>query len=63
MVWNLRGSTEPSAFCMYSMVTCVLPPGRNHQRLPSLCASVSFFPNFVAMECVSGMQSSFPSVA
>merc|ERR1719183_300031 len=30
------GVTDPSACCLYSMVTWVLPSGRSHQREPSL---------------------------
>merc|ERR1719275_13998 len=62
-VWNFRGSTEPSAFCKYSIVTCVLPSGRNHHSSPLLRTSVSVLPSFVATEWVKGMQSSVSSVA
>merc|ERR1719401_2217303 len=62
-VWNFRGSTEPSAFCKYSIVTCVLPSGRNHHSSPLLRTSVSVLPSFVATEWVRGMQSSVSSVA
>merc|ERR1719305_997183 len=57
-VWIFCGSTEPSAFCKYSMVTWVLPSGRNHHRSPFLRTSVNFLPRRVAMECVKGMHSS-----
>merc|ERR1711966_176749 len=43
-VWIFFGSTEPSAFCRYSMVTCVLPSGRSHQSRPLLRTSVSTLP-------------------
>merc|ERR1719159_593802 len=62
-VCTLSGSTDPSEFCLYSTVTCVLPSGRNHQRLPSLRTSVSFLPRLVATRCVSGMQTSVSSLA
>merc|ERR1719375_924165 len=62
-VWIRRGSTEPSAFWRYSMVTWVFPSGRNHQSSPLLRTSVRVFPRRVAIECVSGMQSSVSSVA
>merc|ERR1719218_540628 len=42
-VWIFCGSTEPSDFCKYSMVTCVLPSGRSHHNLPFLRTSVNFF--------------------
>eukprot|EP00418_Pyrodinium_bahamense_P083936 CAMPEP_0179058326 /NCGR_PEP_ID=MMETSP0796-20121207/24793_1 /TAXON_ID=73915 /ORGANISM="Pyrodinium bahamense, Strain pbaha01" /LENGTH=49 /DNA_ID= /DNA_START= /DNA_END= /DNA_ORIENTATION= len=48
MVWNFCGSTEPSAFCKYSIVTCVLPSGLNHHSLPLFRTSVNFLPSFVA---------------
>merc|ERR1719487_2763497 len=54
-VWIFCGSTEPSAFCKYSMVTCVLPSGRNHQSLPFLRTSVNLYPKEVAMEWVNGI--------
>merc|ERR1719245_408030 len=43
IVWNFKGSTDPSAFCKYSMVTCVLPSGRSHHNRPLLRTSVNFF--------------------
>merc|ERR1719409_1108278 len=52
-VWIFRGSTEPSAFCRYSIVTCVLPSGRSHHSDPSLRTSVSFLPRRVASRIVS----------
>merc|ERR1719313_2655317 len=58
-----RGSTEPSAFCRYSMVTWVLPSGRSHHNLPLLRTSVSFLPRRVATRWVRGMQSSVSSLA
>merc|ERR1719321_1539659 len=62
-VWIDRGSTEPSAFWRYSIVTCVLPSGRSHQRWPLLRTSVSFLPKRVAKRWVRGMQTSVSSDA
>merc|ERR1719272_707937 len=44
-VWILCGSTDPSSFCRYSIVTCVFPSGRNHHNLPLLRTSVSVLPS------------------
>merc|ERR1719235_1241177 len=62
-VCTFNGSTDPSDFCLYSTITCVLPSGRSHQSLPSLRTSVSFLPRRVATRCVSGMQTSVSSLA
>jgi len=62
-VWIERGSTDPSMCSLYLIVTCVFPSGRSHQRDPSFRTSVSFFPSFVAMRMVSGMQDAVSSEA
>ena len=62
-VWIMSGSTEPSAFCWYLIVTCVLPSGRSHQSEPSLRTSVRVLPSLVAIRWVSGMHDSVSSEA
>ena len=62
-VWIMVGSTEPSGFWLYLMVTWVLPSGRSHHRVPSLRTSVSVLPSWVAIMWVSGMQFSVSSEA
>jgi hypothetical protein len=48
-------STEPCGFCWCSMVTCVFPSVRNHNKSTLVRTSVSFLPSFVAKECARGL--------
>merc|ERR1719238_1184066 len=59
----MRGSTEPSGFCTYLMVSWVLPSGRSHQQVPSLRTSVKTLPSLVAIRWVRGMHDSVSSEA